>query len=242
MKGTFVKLLFMKFYVDDWKSEYGLALCSLSARGCWIEILGAMHQNGQTGVLAGTAEQLSRVCRCTPPEVVQAFSELRLNGVAEISEHDGVYTVVCRRMRRESKERAQAEERQKRYQTAKRLAVNGNKNGVTTENKRKINGGESETETEYNNKINNNTGAHAQEKRFAVPSPEQIAEYCRERKNGVDAVRFFDYYQSKGWMIGKTRMKDWKAAVRTWERNRKDLEPLKADYEGGGLMDIQIGG
>lgn len=229
----------MKFYVDDWKSEYGLALCSLSARGCWIEILGAMHQNGQTGVLAGTAEQLSRVCRCTPPEVVQAFSELRLNGVAEISEHDGVYTIVCRRMRRESKERAQAEERQKRYQTAKRLAVNGNKNGVTTENKRKINGGETETETEYNNKINNNTGA--QEKRFVVPSPEQIAEYCRERKNGIDAVRFFDYYQSKGWMIGKNRMKDWRAAVRTWERNGKASEPPDA-FQGGGLMDIRIGG
>ena len=230
------KLLFMKFFVDDWKSEYGVALCSLSARGGWIEILGAMHQNGRTGVLTGTAEQLSRVCRCTPPEVVQAFSELRSNGVAEVSEHDGVYTIVSRRMRRESKERAQAEERQQRYQTAKRLAVNGNKNGTATENKRKINGGESETETEYNN---NNTGA--QEKRFAIPSVDEVAEYCRERKNGIDAERFFDYYQSKGWMIGKNRMKDWRAAVRTWEQNRKASEPPDAS-QGGGLMDIRIGG
>ena len=47
-----------------------------------------------------------------------------------------------------------------------------------------------------------------------------VAEYCRERNNGVDAQRFVDYYSSNGWKVGgRGAMKDWKAAVRTWEGN-----------------------
>jgi len=57
------------------------------------------------------------------------------------------------------------------------------------------------------------------EKRFVPPSLEQVSEYCKERKNGVDPERFVNYYTSNGWMVGRQKMKDWKAAVRTWERN-----------------------
>lgn len=62
-------------------------------------------------------------------------------------------------------------------------------------------------------------------KRFKKPTIEEIEEYCKERNNNINASAFFDYYESKDWMIGKNRMKDWKAAIRTWERNRK---PAKA--------------
>ena len=53
---------------------------------------------------------------------------------------------------------------------------------------------------------------------FTPPSPDEVAAYCRERGNTVDAERFCDFYASKGWMIGNQRMKDWRAAVRTWEK------------------------
>lgn len=56
---------------------------------------------------------------------------------------------------------------------------------------------------------------------FRVPTLEEVKAYCDERRNGIDPQRFIDFYESKGWMIGKNRMKDWKAAVRTWEKNRK---------------------
>ena len=65
--------------------------------------------------------------------------------------------------------------------------------------------------------INNNVG-----KKFTPPTVEEVQAYCQERKNKVDAQAFVDFYSSKGWMVGKNKMKDWKAAVRTWERNRKD--------------------
>jgi hypothetical protein len=53
---------------------------------------------------------------------------------------------------------------------------------------------------------------------FTPPSIEEVQAYCLERRNNVDAVRFVDFYSMKGWMVGKNPMKDWKAAVRTWER------------------------
>lgn len=58
-------------------------------------------------------------------------------------------------------------------------------------------------------------------KRFIPPSVEEVEQYCLERSNNIDAQSFIDFYESKGWMIGKNKMKDWKAAVRTWERSRK---------------------
>ena len=50
------------------------------------------------------------------------------------------------------------------------------------------------------------------------PTVEEVAAYCRERGNSVDAERFVDFYASKGWKVGNQPMKDWKACVRTWER------------------------
>jgi len=55
--------------------------------------------------------------------------------------------------------------------------------------------------------------------KFEIPNVDEINIYCLERKNEVDANVFFDFYESKGWLVGKTKMKDWKAAVRTWEKN-----------------------
>lgn len=54
--------------------------------------------------------------------------------------------------------------------------------------------------------------------RFAPPDLAEVAAYCRERENCVDPQRFVDFYASKGWMVGKSPMKDWRAAVRNWER------------------------
>jgi hypothetical protein len=57
--------------------------------------------------------------------------------------------------------------------------------------------------------------------KFIPPSLDEIKSYCKERNNKVDAERFFDFYSSKGWMVGKNKMKDWKAAVRTWEKDKQ---------------------
>ena len=56
---------------------------------------------------------------------------------------------------------------------------------------------------------------------FIKPTVEEVRAYCEERKNGIDAEAFVDFYTSKGWMVGKNPMKDWQAAVRNWEAQRK---------------------
>lgn len=60
---------------------------------------------------------------------------------------------------------------------------------------------------------------------FVPPSVDEVIDYCLERNNSVDAQAFIDFYTSKGWMIGKTKMRDWKAAVRTWESRDKKAPP-----------------
>ena len=66
--------------------------------------------------------------------------------------------------------------------------------------------------------------------RLTPPTLEEVKQYCFERNNNVDAERFIDYYTSNGWKVGKNPMKDWKAAVRTWERSERT--PKK----GGGIL------
>lgn len=78
----------------------------------------------------------------------------------------------------------------------------------------------------YNNnnidkKGENNKSFSPKNKRFVKPTIKQIDEYIKEKDMHFDAERFFDYYESKGWMVGKSPMKDWKAACRTWESQRK---------------------
>ena len=64
--------------------------------------------------------------------------------------------------------------------------------------------------------------------RFTPPTVEEVASYCRERGNNVNAQRFVDFYAAKGWKIGQNPMKDWKAAVRTWEqRDDSPARPAK---------------
>ena len=70
-----------------------------------------------------------------------------------------------------------------------------------------------------NNTINNNNTTYSNSKvRFKKPTLDEVKNYCILRKNNIDAEAFIDFYESKNWQIGKNKMKDWKACVRTWER------------------------
>ena len=68
-------------------------------------------------------------------------------------------------------------------------------------------------------------------KRFTKPTIQEVQEYIDERQSNVDANRFYDYYESNGWKVGKNPMKDWKACVRTWERSDGKNNEKKVRYE-----------
>lgn len=63
------------------------------------------------------------------------------------------------------------------------------------------------------------------------PSVQEIKDYCLERNNGIDAEQFFDFYESKNWFVGKNKMKNWQAAVRTWEKRKQQNPTSKIDQQ-----------
>lgn len=100
-------------------------------------------------------------------------------------------------------------------------------------------GGMSEIDTnikrdEY---INNNS---LYKPKFQKPTLEEIREYCISRGNSVDPEQFYDFYESKGWMVGKTPMKDWRAAVRTWEKREKEIAPRKREKRQESVFEHNI--
>lgn len=85
---------------------------------------------------------------------------------------------------------------------------------------------ELEIEKKIEKEIDSSASTTTKRKRFEKPSISDIKQYCMERNNNVNAEHFFDYYESNGWKVGKNSMKDWKAAVRTWEKNNFNRKPV----------------
>lgn len=96
---------------------------------------------------------------------------------------------------------------------------NNNKENIIKEN----------SESEKDSVPESSARKKGSKEKFIKPTVEEIRAYCRERNNIVDAERFYDYYESNGWKVGKNTMKDWKAAVRTWERNGFDTGKRGSD-------------
>ena len=93
-------------------------------------------------------------------------------------------------------------------------------NADVTQMKQLCNGEkEKEKENEKDREIDSSASTITKRKRFEKPTLSEIKAYCIERGNKVDAQHFFDYYESNGWRVGKNSMKNWQAAVRTWERS-----------------------
>lgn len=90
-----------------------------------------------------------------------------------------------------------------------------------------------------------NTTVNTKEKnikrKFEKPTIEQIQEYCIERNNGINAEAFYDFYESKNWYVGKNKMSDWKACVRTWERRQQTKETKKEDSFNKILKEVYDG-
>lgn len=80
-------------------------------------------------------------------------------------------------------------------------------------------------------------------KRFVPPTLEEVSAYCKERNNHINPAKFIAFYESKGWMIGKNKMKDWKAAIRNWEQRDSTPTPPEAQSEGvSSLFQSVLGG
>ena len=98
---------------------------------------------------------------------------------------------------------------------------------------------ELEKDIEIEKEKNSSASTTTKRKRFEKPTLSQITQYCLERNNNVNAEQFYDYYESNGWKVGKNAMKDWKACVRTWERNGYDKPIKKKNNKQDALNDMR---
>ena len=303
------KLPSFQFYPGDWIKDPNLSMCSPSTRGIWIDLLCAMHESDRSGQITGAPEQLARVCRCTPVELVHAVEELQKTETASISKRDNSITVICKRMKRESQDRLNGAERQARFRergggdpenwTAiravilvrdKKICAYCGRKATTVDHVfPKSRGGASESwnlvsccrkcnSTKGDRTIDeagmkfipsfdasvinkevrmksceSNTGVTppsstssstsvipptlipsppraegekvspskkpSRSSVFRPPTPEEVKEYAAEIGYSVNEKAWCDWYRAKGWKIGKSEMKDWKAALRNWHRN-----------------------
>lgn len=110
-------------------------------------------------------------------------------------------------------------------------------NTTVTEVKQLCNG-EKEIEIEIEKEIEREEARPRARTRFIKPTVEEVRAYCAERRNNVDAERFVDHYTANDWKVGKNPMKDWKAAVRNWERNEYGNEKKKEQNSGPASYDI----
>lgn len=114
-----------------------------------------------------------------------------------------------------------------RWQNGKRIFANG-KNGKAIVANGKNGNTETKTNTNTNTQLSNDSKGDIRAKRFTPPTLAEVQSYVAERHSPVDPQEFIDFYESKGWMVGKTPMKNWKAACRNaekWERWAKIADP-----------------
>lgn len=226
-----MKYPWIQFFTGDWLKDPALSICSPATRGVWIDLLCAMHELDRAGELRGTPEQLARVARCLPAEVAHALTELQTTGAAEVTERNGVVTVVNRRMKKESKNRNSNALRQARFKEKR------SGNGEVMADKSEVRSHISESDTEREPE-----GVRD----FAeIPSWMEFWEYCQSLQCGLTA----EWYAKDKWEAANAenwkRMTNWRAYARRckgwWESDGRPMSPpskgrkqqMKPDHEKG---------
>ena len=106
-------------------------------------------------------------------------------------------------------------------------------NGWQTDDKRTLYKEYKKTRIQENNNSARTRVSHGDGvSKFVKPTLQEVKAYCIERGNDVDPERFMNHYEANGWMVGRNKMKDWRAAVRNWERNRASKSAGQVQQEG----------
>lgn len=167
------------------------------------------------------AEMLASVTGHQVGTIKQALSMFKELGLIEILENGAIYMLDIQNFIGKGSTEA---DRQRLYdrrisdeRKQKKLTQSRNLEEILEKSTPEI---ELEIEKKIEKEIDSSAkSTTTKRKRFEKPTLSEIEQYCIERNNNVNAEQFYDYYESNGWKVGKNSMKDWKAAVRTWERS-----------------------
>lgn len=164
------------------------------------------------------AEMLASVTGHQIGTVKQALSIFKDLGLIDVLENGAIYMLDIQNfIGRGSSEADRKREYRQRIETD-RTNVQTNLRQISEKSPPEIEI-ELEIEKKIEKEIDSSASTTTKRKRFEKPTLSEIEQYCIERNNNINAAHFYDYYESNGWKVGKNSMKDWKAAVRTWERS-----------------------
>lgn len=164
------------------------------------------------------AEMLASVTGHQIGTVKQALSIFKDLGLIDVLENGAIYMLDIQNfIGKGSSEADRKREYRQRIETD-RTNVQTNLRQISEKSPPEIEI-ELEKEIKIEKEIDSSASTTTKRKRFEKPTLSEIKAYCIERNNNVDAQHFFDYYESNGWKVGKNSMKNWQAAVRTWERS-----------------------
>lgn len=185
-------------------------------------LLKSLKENGRIyydGIEESVAEEIALDLDEDPDNVMVTLNFLKRYGLLEESGDDVMLTQLPEMV---GSETDTARRVRKSREKAKLLQCNTAETNCYTE-----------IEIEKREDIEIEGDKKAKRKRFVPPTLEEVTAYCKERKNNVDPQHWHDYYSSNGWKVGKNPMKDWKSAVRTWERNGYSNSPPKQQSRAG---------
>lgn len=184
------------------------------------------------------AEMLASVTGHQIGTVKQALSIFKDLGLIDVLENGAIYMLDIQNfIGKGSSEADRKREYRQRIETD-RTNVQTNLRQISEKSPPEIEI-ELEKDIEIEKEIHSSASTTTKRKRFEKPTLSQITQYCLERNNNVNAEQFYDYYESNGWKVGKNAMKDWKACVRTWERNGYDRPIKKKNNKHDALNDMR---
>lgn len=214
-----------KFYGGEYLSDPKMDALDGNERSIWMTILCLASQSGDGIVRYTTEEKLIEkagvlsMYRKNYKGVLNRFEKLQM-----LEECNGNLTEGFKPKNWEKRQYSEGYLRVKRFRE-KDSNADGNDDvtdEITIEEKRVEESREEKKRIEKSNTA-----------KFSPPTLEEVKAYCIERKNSINPSRFMNYYQSNGWMVGRYKMKDWKASVRTWEEKetpsveQKTYQPKK---------------
>lgn len=242
-----MKLPAFQFYPGDWRKDPGVQSLSFHDRGVWFEILCLMHESEERGklLLRGQPmpeDALSRLLGLDKQSLTKTLTTLVEYGVASCDPATGV--LFNRRMVRDEKLRKIRQEAGKLGGNPRLLNQTANQNQTTGDNQKPTPSSSPSFSSSDNNTQTGKTPdggfvLSAEEqgtkraRAFVPPTPDEVTVYAQEIGYPMDGQAWCDSYAAKGWMIGKAKMKDWRAAVRNWKASGWKPDGSKQSTRGG---------
>lgn len=201
------ELWYMQFDVTRWQRD--MDEHSLEIKGAWITICCKLWWASKRGELTLRPERWAVILRMDLPNTNRILDYLLNEEIASGKrEANGYVTLMSRKILKDNRAREFHRLRQLKY----RLKQKGDAS-VTDDDVQHRHAIKSKSKSNKEIKERGKRTAP-----FIPPCLNDVSEYCKERKNGMDAQLFLDHYTSNGWMVGKNKMRNWKASVRTWEK------------------------